>query len=37
MSDYKSKLGDLANKLKTEPSKMPIQEVNLVKTKGQIK
>ncbi len=31
MSDYKNKLGDLANQLKKEKSKSPIQEVKLVK------
>lgn len=34
MSDYKSKLGSLANKLKTEPPKTPIQEVAPIKQKG---
>ncbi len=31
MSDYKDKLGDLANQLKKEKPKSPIQEVKLVK------
>lgn len=31
MSDYKDKLGGLANKLKTEKPKTPIQEVTPVK------
>ena len=37
MNDYKSKLGDLATKLKNEQPKMPIQEVNLIKSQGQSK
>jgi hypothetical protein len=31
MEEYKSKLGNLANKLKTDAPKMPIQEVHPVK------
>jgi len=31
MEDYQNKLGDLANKLKTERPKTPIQEVQPVK------
>ena len=31
MEEYKNKLGSLANKLKTDVPKMPIQEVHLVK------
>jgi len=31
MDSYKNKLGDLANKLKQEPKKIPIQEVSPVK------
>ncbi|MXV52445.1 hypothetical protein GS399_15830 [Pedobacter sp. HMF7647] len=33
MTDYKNKLGNLANKLKTEQPKMPIQEVTPIKQK----
>jgi hypothetical protein len=31
MEDYKNKLGNLADKLKKEPAKTPIQEVHPVK------
>lgn len=34
MSDYKDKLGNLADKLKKEPAKTPIQEVHPVKEVG---
>ncbi|RYY06907.1 MAG: hypothetical protein EOP43_04875 [Sphingobacteriaceae bacterium] len=33
MTDYKSKLGGLADRLKKEEPKMPMQEVSLVKDK----
>jgi hypothetical protein len=32
MEDYKNKLGNLADKLKKEPAKTPIQEVHPVKS-----
>ncbi|WP_188417465.1 hypothetical protein, partial [Pedobacter mendelii] len=37
MSDYKNKLGNLANRLKKEEPKTPIQEVNPVKSKREEK
>lgn len=37
MEDYKNKLGSLANKLKQEPPKTPIQEVHPVKEPSESK
>lgn len=37
MTDYKSKLGSLADKLKSDPLKTPIQEVAPVKQKSTTK
>ncbi|WP_207536283.1 hypothetical protein [Desertivirga arenae] len=37
MSSYKNKLDSLANKLKSEDVKIPIQEVSPVKTSGVAK
>ncbi|RCH54672.1 hypothetical protein DJ568_12700 [Mucilaginibacter hurinus] len=37
MEDYKNKLGSLADKLKKEPPKTPIQEVHPVKATTELK
>jgi hypothetical protein len=37
MEEYKNKLGSLANKLKTDTPKIPIQEVHPVKQPGDEK
>jgi len=37
MTDYKNKLGSLADRLKKEEPKTPIQEVSPVKTKAILK
>jgi hypothetical protein len=37
MEEYKNKLGSLANKLKTAPPKIPIQEVHPVKPTAEEK
>lgn len=37
MTDYKNKLGNLADRLKKEEPKTPIQEVNPVKAKAENK